>query len=203
MLVNNDGKKVVDKDTDDVNNDKDIKDDIFDDFEELTFSDYLNANEKSINEIHKEFLKTIYSKTEEREEHLLNNITEISSENTYLKEKLKEYETMKIECEEIKKKYTELSESHVKLQAEATEKDKKLRILKRYQDEVNIDLLPYEVIVMLEELKKGAQSDKSRSKVFTRLAAINDVSDNTALKEIVKDKIDNYKCTYSNGRYYV
>lgn len=73
------------EDTRDSKNNEDIKDTIFDDFEKLFFSDYIN-----INDIHKVFLETVYSRSEEREANLMNRIIELESENNHMMEKLKD-----------------------------------------------------------------------------------------------------------------
>lgn len=81
--------------TRDSKNNEDIKDTIFDDFEKLTFSDYINTTDNTINDIHKVFLETVYSKSEEREANLMNRIIELESENNHRMEKLKDYEDIK------------------------------------------------------------------------------------------------------------
>lgn len=166
-------KSIKDDNTsNDVNENKDDND-FLDDFEELTFSDYIDANQKTITAIHKDFLKTIYSRTEERETNLMNRVIELECENKFIKRKLQNYENIK--------------ESDDKLMQELKKKNEEL------------ESLPYDMMLLIEKL---GSYRKETDDVVSRLKIINELSSNIALKNIVTKMIDTYtsSSSYSSRR---
>ena len=203
-------KSIKDDNTsNDANEDKEDND-FLDDFEELTFSDYIDANQKTITAIHKDFLKTIYSRTEERETNLMNRVIELECENKFIKRKLQNYENikesddklmqeLKKKNEELVKQFNQLSSSISTIKTQISAKDAKLEILKKYQSNVNIELLPYDMMLLIEKL---GSYRKETDDVVSRLKIINELSSNIALKNIVTKMIDTYtsSSSYSSRR---
>lgn len=193
------------EDTRDSKNNEDIKDSIFDDFEKLSFSDYINTTDNTINDIHKVFLKTVYSKSEESEANLMNIIIELESENNYMMEKLKDYEDIKNKydksVQELRKKneslikdYNQLVDSFNTIKAQSLEKDVKLEILKKYQEEIKIELLPIDIIHMLNLLRNKNQPPLNNDNILSYLKVINESIGNIALNYMFEKKLDAYIC---------
>ncbi|GMM46264.1 hypothetical protein DAPK24_028390 [Pichia kluyveri] len=181
------------EDTRDSKNNEDIKDTIFDDFEKLFFSDYIN-----INDIHKVFLETVYSRSEEREANLMNRIIELESENNHMMENTRTKE----KNEDLVKDYNQLVDSFNTIKAQFFEKDVKLEILKKYEEEIKIELLPIDIIHMLNLLRKINQPPLNNDNILSYLKIINESIGNIALNYMFEKKLDAYICAKKRDEEY-